>query len=66
MQEKLDEIRRSVQEQLLAAGDSAQVEQIRVSVLGKKGELTALLKGMKHEEGATAIERNGKIGGHNA
>ena len=46
MQEKLDEIRRSVQEQLLAAGDSAQVEQIRVSVLGRKGELTALLKGM--------------------
>ena len=43
---KLDEIRRSVQEQLLAAGDSAQVEQIRVSVLGRKGELTALLKGM--------------------
>ena len=35
-----------MQEQLLAAGDSAQVEQIRVSVLGRKGELTALLKGM--------------------
>ena len=34
-------------ETVLAAGDSAQVEQIRVSVLGRKGELTALLKGMK-------------------
>ena len=38
----------------------------RVKFLGKKGELTALLKGMNLEEGATAIERNGKIGGHNA
>lgn len=26
----------------------------------------ALLKGMNLEEGSTAIERNGKIGGHNA
>ena len=40
-----------------AAGGARHQEQIRQN---------ALLKGMNLEKGATAIERNGKIGGHNA
>ena len=46
MQEKLNEIRQSVRARLDAAAGSAHIEDIRVSVLGRKGELTALLKGM--------------------
>lgn len=46
MQEKLNEIRQSVRAKLDAAAGSASIEDIRVSVLGRKGELTALLKGM--------------------
>ena len=56
----------TAKEQLAAAKDSRALDEARVKFLGKKGELTALLKGMNLEEGATAIERNGKIGGHNA
>ena len=36
-----------------------------LAIKSKYGK-NALLKGMNLEEGATAIERNGKIGGHNA
>ena len=46
MQEKLNEIRQSVRARLDAAAGRAHIEDIRVSVLGRKGELTALLKGM--------------------
>ena len=62
----LSDIKRRVGEELQALDGSAALENLRVRVLGKKGELTALLKGMNLEKGATAIERNGKIGGHNA
>lgn len=46
MENKLQEIRSRVLEELRQAQDSARLEQIRVSVLGKKGELTSLLRGM--------------------
>ena len=46
MENKLQEIRSRVLEELRQATDSARLEQIRVSVLGKKGELTGLLRGM--------------------
>ena len=41
------------------------LQQAALAIKSKYGK-NALLKGMDLEEGATAIERNGKIGGHNA
>lgn len=46
MQEKLNDIRESVREKLAHAQESSAIEDLRVAVLGRKGELTALLKGM--------------------
>ena len=43
---RLQQIQRKALEALAACHDSAQVEKIRVGVLGKKGELTALMRGM--------------------
>ena len=46
MENKLREIRERVMNELSEANATARLEQIRVSVLGKKGELTGLLRGM--------------------
>ncbi|MBE5765915.1 MAG: phenylalanine--tRNA ligase subunit alpha [Clostridiales bacterium] len=46
MQEKLQSIQARVMEQLDQAADTAALEQIRVTVLGKKGELTGILRSM--------------------
>ncbi len=46
MQDKLNEIRESVRSTLNKAKESSHIEDLRVHVLGRKGELTALLKGM--------------------
>ena len=46
MQEQLKNIQASVLEELKGIEDSASLEQLRVRVLGKKGELTAILRGM--------------------
>ena len=42
----LREIRERVESELTALSSSAELDALRVKVLGKKGELTALLKGM--------------------
>ncbi|MGL4761575.1 MAG: phenylalanine--tRNA ligase subunit alpha [Sarcina sp.] len=47
MQEKLQAIQNSALEELKVAADSTVIEAIRVKYLGKKGELTAILRGMK-------------------
>lgn len=47
MQEKLQAIENIALEELKAAKDSTAIEAIRVKYLGKKGELTAILRGMK-------------------
>ena len=47
MKEKLQGILQSAKEQLAAAADARALDDARVKFLGKKGELTALLKGMK-------------------
>lgn len=47
MQEKLQAIQNSALEELKVATDSSAIEAIRVKYLGKKGELTAILRGMK-------------------
>ena len=47
MKEKLQGILQTAKDQLAAAGDARALDEARVRFLGKKGELTALLKGMK-------------------
>ena len=47
MKEKLQGILQAAREQLAAAADARALDEARVKFLGKKGELTALLKGMK-------------------
>ena len=58
MKEALQAILTKAQEQLRAAGDLKALDEIRVAVLGKKGELTALLKSM----GSLSKEERPKMG----
>ena len=44
MQEKLKNLRKLAEEQIKAAGNLEEVEKLRVDLLGKKGELTKILK----------------------
>ena len=46
MKEQLEAIRKSALDAVAETGDSAQLDALRVQYLGKKGELTALLKQM--------------------
>ena len=54
----LSDIKRRVGEELKELDGSAALENLRVRVLGKKGELTALLKGM----GQLSPEERPKVG----
>ncbi len=47
MREKISEIEKRAMEEIENAGDLSRLNDVRVSFLGKKGELTAVLKGMK-------------------
>jgi phenylalanyl-tRNA synthetase alpha chain len=58
MKEKLEEIKNIALRELKAAGNSEQLESIRVKYLGKKGELTQILRGM----GALTKEQRPIIG----
>ncbi len=58
MKEKLESIRAEARAQLEEARTKADLEAIRVRYLGKKGELTALLRGM----GALSPEERPKMG----
>ena len=46
MKETLNSINTAAKEAIAAAADEVQIEEIRVKYLGKKGELTAILKQM--------------------
>lgn len=46
MRERLEELRRQALEETRAAQDSDGLNQVRIRYLGKKGELTAILRGM--------------------
>ena len=68
MKQKLEEIKASVEGILKNAADMETLEQIRIKYLGKKGELTAVLKGMgklsaeeRPKMGALANEIRGKL-----
>ena len=47
MKEKLEEIRLKSKEKIEQIKDSQELNDLKVSVLGKKGELTEILRGMK-------------------
>ena len=58
MKEKIEEIRRQAKENIEKVTDLKNLEEIRVKYLGKKGELTALLRGM----GELASDEKAKVG----
>ncbi len=58
MKEKIEEIRKSAKEKLKEITDMQELQALRVKYLGKKGELTSILKGL----GALSAEERPKIG----
>ena len=58
MQKKLEEIRVAAKNALAAAEDAKAVDELRVQYLGKKGEITAILKQM----GSLSAEERPKMG----
>ncbi len=58
MQETLKEIVNAAKEAVAACSDESQIENLRVQYLGKKGQLTALLKQM----GSLSAEERPKVG----
>ena len=57
MLEKLQSIREHALERLNQAADTGALEQIRVAVLGKKGELTALLANWRRRSAPPWVRR---------
>ena len=47
MKELLEKIRREAEQKIAASENTESLDEVKVSVLGKKGELTMLMKGMK-------------------
>ncbi|MCM1535844.1 MAG: phenylalanine--tRNA ligase subunit alpha, partial [Clostridium sp.] len=58
MKEKLDKIKEQVIQQIKECDSTEKLNEIRVSILGKKGELTNVLKSMKE----VALEDRPKVG----
>ena len=59
MKEKIEEIKGLAKESIEKSADLKQLDEVRVKYLGKKGELTAILRGM----GALSAEERPVIGG---
>ena len=47
MKETIDRLRSEGSERIKAAGTDAEIEAVRVALLGRKGEITTLLRGLK-------------------
>ncbi len=47
MDNRIDVLREEIKQKIAEAADLAELDKLRVSTLGKKGSITALLKGMK-------------------
>ena len=58
MLSKLSEIRKQFEIRLLEAKDSSELEELRVSLLGKNGTMKSILKGM----GSLSVEEKKVIG----
>ena len=61
MKEALQNIRQSADALIAQAADAAAVDELRVRFLGKKGELTAILKQMGMDRNHIAIADNGGV-----
>ena len=48
MDNRIDVLREEIKQKIAEAADLAELDKLRVSTLGKKGSITALLKGMKN------------------
>ena len=66
MKERLQELAENARVRIEESEGLDKLNDVRVAYLGKKGELTAILKGMNLQEDGTAMERNRQIGGHKA
>jgi len=60
MKEKIEALREQFQRELSSAGTSEAVEKLRVAYLGKRGSVTALLKGLKE----VSAEQKKELGQH--
>lgn len=58
MKEQIEQMQKQAKEEILGAGEKSTLEAVRVKYLGKKGELTAILRGM----GALSSEERPTIG----
>jgi phenylalanyl-tRNA synthetase alpha chain len=47
MQDKIDQLKQQALDEIVAATDANQLDALRVAVLGKKGSLTSILRGVK-------------------
>ena len=47
MRDQLQQIKENAMREIQESGDLSKLNEVRVAILGKKGELTAVLKGMK-------------------
>ena len=52
MKDTIEQLRRSGGERIAAADDTDQLEAVRVALLGRKGELTGLLRALKEVDAA--------------
>ena len=46
MKEKLEQIRKNAKEKISEVSNKQELNDLRVKILGKKGELTSILRGM--------------------
>ncbi|MBI4159890.1 phenylalanine--tRNA ligase subunit alpha [Candidatus Wolfebacteria bacterium] len=58
MLDRIEKIKKAVKESLKNAADAAKLEELRVKYLGRKGELTAILRSLKN----LSIEEKRKVG----
>ena len=61
MSEKIDELKQTFQEDMDKAQNTEDLENIRVTYLGKKGTITELLKGMRNMQGDERKEAGKRI-----
>ena len=69
MDNRIDVLREEIKQKLSSVGDLAELDKLRVGYLGKKGSITALLKGMKdltNEERKTFGAEVNKLKGYAA
>ena len=56
MDNKIEVLREEIKQKLDSASDLAEIDKARVEYLGKKGSITALLKGMKNLSKGIRVE----------